>query len=77
MNETISIPIELNGRTCRINVVRTMFSNDDDIITVVWYGDDGEEIEHCYESDLPASDRMTVLRAIEEYDRQQVKNSLY
>lgn len=77
MNETLSIPIVLHGRKCRINVVREMFSNTDDVITVVWYGDDNEEIEHCYEQDLPASDRLEVLRAIEEFDKNEIKKTLY
>lgn len=76
MNENIYIPIVLNGRNCKICVTRTLFSNTDDIITVVWYGDDEEEIEHCYESDLPVSDRRAVLNAIEEFDKKQVIKNL-
>ena len=76
MIDNISIPIVLNGRTCRIDVVRTLFSNDPDTITLVWIGDDNEEIEHCYSEDLSAVELLVVTKAIEEYDREAVKRNL-
>lgn len=76
MKENIYIPIILNGRTCKICVSRTLFSNDDDQVTIVWYGDDGEEIEHCYASDLSQVELQVVNSQIEEFDREQVKKSL-
>jgi hypothetical protein len=76
MIENISIPVVLNGKTCRINVQRKMFSNVEDIVTIVWYGDDKEEIEHCYLQNLPASERKIVTDKIDEYDRELVKKGL-
>ena len=71
----IIIPVTLNSRTCEINLWRTLFSNDEDKISVVWY-EDGESIETWDYKDLTSDLKTQVDYFIEEFDKKQVIKNL-
>lgn len=78
MIERIEIPLNLNGRKCRIHIDRHLFSNEPegDYTTIIWHDDNNEEIEHCYYNDLPIDLQVQVSKKIEEFDQDMVRKGL-
>lgn len=71
MIEKLLIPTVLNGKPCKIHVLRTLFSNDEDTVSLI----EAEGEKYNY-NDLSVADKNAIVQKIEDFDKEQVKKGL-